>query len=448
MLKLHKTSVIAGAGIAVGGIVVSLLIASAAFAFKWPWQSNDKPEKTVVVKGSVVCAIPGSFAGVSASPISLSITVNNKTETIFYPDELRSESGQLFRKAHNGHYRQEVTIPRNADKTSLSFRLECRGTEGSVIPKEGRFDVSREDLDRTICPHGGIGSPCTGPEWSQRGGCLAALLLPTPAAVAVIAASYLKHEPSTGEMYNDLKRLQRPLSGALACFDVSENNAVPVPSAAAPPQPIPPVPAITIPTATTVVVPAPKPTTSTTTQLPPPPNPSVMLAQGPAAPSGYRYAITLSHFLPSSSVSITCYDTVSPGGFYTFSLGTDGTGNAFTQSYCYSADGPDHWVRAGGVESNHVPWTVAPPPPTARATLAKGPAAPYGYRYAITLDYFPANANITITCHDSVDPGGFYTFTLHTDASGRAFTQSYCYSGDHPDHWFKANGVESNHVIW
>jgi hypothetical protein len=66
----------------------------------------------------------------------------------------------------------------------------------------------------------------------------------------------------------------------------------------------------------------------------------------------------------------------------------------------------------------------------------------------VTLNNFVPNSNVTVTCHDSVDPGGFYTFTLHTDGSGHAFTQSYCYSGDHPDHWVKANGVESNHVTW
>ncbi len=84
--------------------------------------------------------------------------------------------------------------------------------------------------------------------------------------------------------------------------------------------------------------------------------PVVSLAQGPAAPFGYRYAITLSGYPANSSVSIVCYDTVSPGGFEPFTLTTDSNGNAFTQAYCYSGDGPDHWVVAGGVESNHVSW--------------------------------------------------------------------------------------------
>jgi hypothetical protein len=96
------------------------------------------------------------------------------------------------------------------------------------------------------------------------------------------------------------------------------------------------------------------------------PPPAVGLAQGPAAPQGYRYAITLSGFAANTSVSVSCRDSVDPGGFYTFGLGTDGGGNASTASYCYSGDGPDHWVVAGGVESNHVTWgggTPPPPPP-------------------------------------------------------------------------------------
>jgi hypothetical protein len=92
-------------------------------------------------------------------------------------------------------------------------------------------------------------------------------------------------------------------------------------------------------------------------------SPSVSLSQGPSAPQGYRYAIRLSGFPASTSVSVTCYDSASTGGFYTFQLGTDAAGQAFTQSQCYSGDGPDHWVVAGGHESNHVQWSSAAPPP-------------------------------------------------------------------------------------
>lgn len=85
--------------------------------------------------------------------------------------------------------------------------------------------------------------------------------------------------------------------------------------------------------------------------------PTVSLAQGEPAPAGYRYAITLDHFAANSGVSVTCYDSVSTSGFYTFTLTTDAAGHAFSQSYCYSGDGPDHWVVAGGTTSNHVTWS-------------------------------------------------------------------------------------------
>lgn len=105
---------------------------------------------------------------------------------------------------------------------------------------------------------------------------------------------------------------------------------------------------------------------------PPPPsaNPAVSLAQGPTAPAGYRYAITLSDFPPNTAVSISCRDSADPGGFYSFNLTTDSSGWASTQSYCYSNDGPDHWVVAGGIESNHVAWNAQP------QAGASAPAAP------------------------------------------------------------------------
>ncbi len=107
-------------------------------------------------------------------------------------------------------------------------------------------------------------------------------------------------------------------------------------------------------------------------------SPTVSLAQGPAAPAGFRYAITLRGFVGGSRVTISCRDSVDPGGFFTFSLTTDGSGSASTSSQCYSGDGPDHWVIAnGGLESNHVRWgggsappPVTPPPPSV-ATYAE-----------------------------------------------------------------------------
>ena len=110
----------------------------------------------------------------------------------------------------------------------------------------------------------------------------------------------------------------------------------------------------------------PPPPPTTAPQLPPPSaGGSVSLAQGAAAPSGYRYAITLSGFAAGASVSISCRDTADRGGFYTFSLSVDARlwERVQTSSYCYSNDGPDHWVVANGsIESNHVSWgpTLSP----------------------------------------------------------------------------------------
>jgi hypothetical protein len=97
----------------------------------------------------------------------------------------------------------------------------------------------------------------------------------------------------------------------------------------------------------------------------------------------------------------------------------------------------------------NVPDCGTAPAPAGLATLAQGPAAPIGYRYAVTVDHFAPNSSVSVSCRDSVSLGGFYTFSLPTDGSGHGFTQSFCYSGDGPEHWVVVNGnVESNHVAW
>lgn len=116
---------------------------------------------------------------------------------------------------------------------------------------------------------------------------------------------------------------------------------------------------------------------------PPPPvpasQPTVTLSQGPVAPSGYRYAISLTGFPAFSSIQVACYDTASPSGFWFFPMQADSGGSAYTQSECYSGDGPDHWVRAGGFESNHVSWgsppspSVPTPQPAPRPTPSPSP---------------------------------------------------------------------------
>lgn len=99
--------------------------------------------------------------------------------------------------------------------------------------------------------------------------------------------------------------------------------------------------------------------------------------------------------------------------------------------------------------ASQAPSPGGPPSQSPVATLAQGPEAPVGYRYAITLDNFAPNSGVSISCRDSASPGGFYSFTLRTDGAGHAFTENWCYTNDGPAHWYLANGgVESNVVLW
>jgi len=142
-----------------------------------------------------------------------------------------------------------------------------------------------------------------------------------------------------------------------------------------------------------------------------PTSPSVTLAKGPAAPFGYRYAVSLSGFSANVSVAISCRDSVDPGGFFNFDMKTNGSGSAFVENECYSADGPDHWVVADGAYvSNHVQWGsgVSAPPPTSTASnppSVGSPAAP-PHLWIVTLgdSYTAGNgagANYDSPCHRS-----------------------------------------------
>lgn len=94
-------------------------------------------------------------------------------------------------------------------------------------------------------------------------------------------------------------------------------------------------------------------------QVPPPAPataPRIHLSQGGPGPAGSWYNVSLSGFTPGSSVTLTCRDSVDPGGFWSQSFAIDGAGNAGDSTLCYSGDHPDHWVTGGGVESNHVTW--------------------------------------------------------------------------------------------
>jgi hypothetical protein len=106
----------------------------------------------------------------------------------------------------------------------------------------------------------------------------------------------------------------------------------------------------------------------------------------------------------------------------------------------------DPW---GGPYTRHTDYAVPDCGATApSAVLTQGPSAPSGHWYAIALNGFPAGRGVVVSCHDSVTPAGFRTFTLTTDAGGSAATSAQCYSADGPEHWFVADGIESNRVAW
>jgi hypothetical protein len=155
------------------------------------------------------------------------------------------------------------------------------------------------------------------------------------------------------------------------------------------------------------------------------PSSSVVVGQGPPAPSGYRYDITLRNFAPRSAIPITCY--LSGGvAFYRFSLTTDAAGTAHTASYCYTGDGPDHWVVAAGVTSNRVQWagsgSSSPPPPTslpsgpthAESSIIWVPTFTNYHNASSPGDKIPPRQVVQVSCkvHDgtiaSVNPDGYW----------------------------------------
>ncbi|MGZ6973528.1 MAG: hypothetical protein ACXVKQ_06305 [Acidimicrobiia bacterium] len=154
-----------------------------------------------------------------------------------------------------------------------------------------------------------------------------------------------------------------------------------------------------------------------------PPGASATVAQGPAAPFGYRYAVSLHGYVPNSAVGITCVDTQDPSGFYYFTLATDGAGNASTASYCYSATGPEYWVIAGGLASNHARWSSGggtPPAPGAAVQIGWSAGHP-GWIY-MALSGFPPGS-YQYTCQFA--SGGNASFTLSVASSPVTFDNGH-----------------------
>jgi titin len=69
--------------------------------------------------------------------------------------------------------------------------------------------------------------------------------------------------------------------------------------------------------------------------------------------------VQLSGYGANEVVSVRCYSSTDPGGWFTYTLRANGNGDADsgTSSGCYYGfAGQDVWVVAGGTESNHYRW--------------------------------------------------------------------------------------------
>jgi hypothetical protein len=87
---------------------------------------------------------------------------------------------------------------------------------------------------------------------------------------------------------------------------------------------------------------------------------TIVLARGGPAAVGYYYAVALVGFPALTRVSVSCRDSQSPAGFYTFGIRTDSAGNALTSSECYDATGIAHWVVVDRQASAQVRWGGSP----------------------------------------------------------------------------------------
>ena len=77
-----------------------------------------------------------------------------------------------------------------------------------------------------------------------------------------------------------------------------------------------------------------------------------------AAPDCAWVTVSLRHFPANADVSVVCRSSGSPGGYFTYTMRTDGGGSATVNSrWCYFGyPRQDVWVTANGVESNKHHW--------------------------------------------------------------------------------------------
>lgn len=167
---------------------------------------------------------------------------------------------------------------------------------------------------------------------------------------------------------------------------------------------------------------------------------------GPTGSGENWYKVQLSNFVSLTDVTVTCY--VEDYIVGSFVVRTDADGSAFSSTGCKANHlrGFSHSVRVGEYISDHVSFTL--PEADQVVELSRGDPAEAGYYYDIRLKNFPANTEVTVTCHDTVSPEGFRSFVVFTDGHGYAGADDKCRSGDGPEHWVTALGVESNRVRW
>jgi hypothetical protein len=157
---------------------------------------------------------------------------------------------------------------------------------------------------------------------------------------------------------------------------------------------------------------------------------SVTLSQGPLySGSEYWYDISLSGWSPGQSVSITCFDSVDPNGFRSFSATVDSSGSASIGNECRSGTGPDYWVSANGALSNTASWgsaaqtppptttTTSPPPTTTTTTTPTSTPPPGGQPVSAYDNYGTANEPGHAVCRGNPSeassmPGGVVTQTF------------------------------------
>jgi hypothetical protein len=112
----------------------------------------------------------------------------------------------------------------------------------------------------------------------------------------------------------------------------------------------------------------------------------------------------------------------------------------------------------GGAGTHGSATTNPPPPPPPSITVGKGaphqiPACntPPCARVTVTLQHFPANAGVRITCVAGGPTGGtgdMYAYDVRTDGNGGSSSAQCVYGYPGQSVWARANGVESNHFRW